>query len=52
MTWLFVAVALSSAVIAVCKLVFGLVALRGVPPDKRPELVRAVGDAWDRWRLR
>lgn len=44
--WLVVggaATAVSLAVVAVCKLLFAVVALHGVPPRNRSEIVRAIG---------
>lgn len=50
MFWPVVAAVLSPAIIAVCKLAFGALALRGVPPRQRAEVVRAIGEAWGGWR--
>lgn len=47
-----VIIVLCTTVVAICKMIFGLVALRGVAPKQRPEIIRAVGDAWGRWRPR
>lgn len=40
---------ISLAIIAVCKLVFGVVALLSVPADQRLDTVRAIGEAWRSW---
>lgn len=45
----FTAAVLGVAIAALCKLVFGLVALRGVKPKDRAEVVLAVGEAWAKW---
>ncbi|WP_215814764.1 hypothetical protein [Pimelobacter sp. 30-1] len=36
---------------SICKLIFALVALRGVPKGQRVEAIRAIGDAWRGWGL-
>ena len=48
MIW-FAVVAASLALVAICKMVFGLAALRRVPAAQRPEVIRAVGEAWSLW---
>lgn len=40
------------AVVAVCMTVFGIVTVLSVPPDRRIEATRAVGEAWGRWGRR
>ena len=40
----------AAVITAVCKLVFALVALRGVPSKRRAEVVLAIGEAWRWWR--
>lgn len=49
MIWFVVTIAICTAIVAVCKTLFGIHALRGVPVSRRSEVIHAIGDAWHRW---